>query len=608
MIELLESLRADRPFSFLDSAEFASVERSINIAYYPKETHIIKSGDKPSILYFIIKGVVEASSDEEIIDIYQPHDMFGAIEMIEDRASDYDYRVTEELICYEMPREIFLQLTKENNSFKSHFFSSIADRIDMIKNKKEFTLMSDLMVARVDSSLYHDGCVVSSNMSTIEALRVMEDQKASSLIIDNDGEYGIVTDADLRGYILHRDSQDLEVISSIQTKPIISARDGELLFNVLLQMTQHSIKHLIITDDSGEYRGVLELIDLLSFFSNQSHLIVVQMQKAKNLDDVVAAAKRVETMVGTLHARGVKSRYIAKLVSEINRKMYIKLFEMVMPVSWHDKVALLLLGSEGRGEQILRTDQDNALIFEDGFSPDGIEEVTTAFIEILDKIGFPRCSGGVMIINEKWHKSLSGYKSDIDGWISSPSYDGFMDMAILYDSVAVAGKAELHEELRSHLVEGIDEHKIVLSHFARAIENFESPLGLFSQFITDSKEHEGEIDIKKGAIFALVHGVRALALEYKISDTNTTVRIKELTNLGFISKDDAKELIESLEVLSRFRLHAQLEKLRHSKEMDNYISTASLSKLERDTLKDALRSVDRFKKLLSHHFHLSMVG
>ena len=608
MIEILESLRSDRPFSFLDNAEFARVQRSINIAYYPNDTIIIKSGDEPSQLYFIIKGAVEVSGDEEMVDICQLHDIFGAIEMIEGRASEYDYRVSEELICYEIPRDLFLELIQENNSFKSHFFSSISDRIDMIKNKKEFTLMSDLMIARVDSSLYHDGCVVPSTMSTIEALKVMERDRASSLIIENDGEYGIVTDADLRGYILRRDSQDLEVISSIQTKPIISAKDGELLFNVLLQMTQHSIKHLLITNESGEYRGVLELIDLLSFFSNQSHLIVVQMQKATTLDAVIVAAKRVETMVGTLHARGVKSRYIAKLVSEINRKMYIKLFEMVMPISWHDKVALLLLGSEGRGEQILRTDQDNALIFVDGFRPDDIDEVTNSFIEILDKIGFPRCSGGVMIINKKWHKSLSEYKSDIDGWISSPSYDGFMDMAILYDSIAIAGRVELHDELKSHLVESIGEHNIILSHFARAIESFESPLGLFSQFVTDSKEHKGEIDIKKGAIFALVHGVRALALEYAIPDTNTTVRIKELSNRGFLSIDDARELIESLEVLSRFRLHAQLEKLRHSQEVDNYIPTASLTKLERDTLKDALRSVDRFKKLLSHHFHLSMVG
>jgi len=608
MIELLENLREDIPFSLLNNAEFARVQRAINIAYYPNDTTIIKSGDEPSMLYFIIKGVVEASSDEEMIDIYQPHDIFGAIEMIEGRASEYDYRVSEELICYEITRELFLQLTQDNNSFKSHFFSSIADRIDMIKSKKEFTLMSDLMIARVDSSLYHDGCIVPSTMGTIEALRVMESQRASSLIIDNGGEYGIVTDADLRGYILHRDSQDLEVISSIQTKPVISAKDGELLFNVLLQMTQHSIKHLLITSESGEFRGVLELIDLLSFFSNQSHLIVVQMQKATTIDAVIVAAKRVETMVGTLHARGVKSRYIAKLVSEINRKMYIKLFEMIMPISWHDKATLLLLGSEGRGEQILRTDQDNALIFSDGFNPDDIDDVTSSFIDVLDRIGFPRCSGGVMVINEKWHKSLSDYKSDIDRWISSPSYDGFMDMAILYDSIAIAGKTELLDELKGHLVESIGEHKIVLSHFARAIESFESPLGLFSQFITDSKEHKGEIDIKKGAIFALVHGVRALALEYAISDTNTTVRIKELSNRGFLSIDDAKELIESLEVLSRFRLHAQLEKLRHSQEIDNYISTTSLTKLERDTLKDALRSVDRFKKLLSHHFHLSMVG
>jgi CBS domain-containing protein len=313
-------------------------------------------------------------------------------------------------------------------------------------------------------------------------------------------------------------------------------------------------------------------------------------------------------MIALLHGKGVKSRYIAKLVSEIHKKMYAKLFEFLFPKAWHTRTTLLLLGSEGRGEQILRTDQDNAIIFENGFEPEDKEAVLLSFIETLDKIGFPRCPGNVMVINPKWAKSLDTYKEDIRHWITTPSADGMMDMAIVYDTYAVAGNIDLFKEMRSYLLEKIKEHKEFLSYFARSIESFESPLGLFSRFITSKKNHKNEIDIKKGALFALIHGVRALSLEYSIRKTNTTQRIKELNELGYMSQEDARDLLETLEVINTIRLHAQLEKLQQEEEIDNYICLTSLGKLERDTLKEALKTVEQFKKRVSYHFHLSMVS
>lgn len=608
MIELLKTLTKQVPFSYLSKEQFRLIEKSLQIAYYPKDTLLIEHGTTTDILFLIIKGSIQATNDDELIDIYHSNDIFGGIELIEGRASDYDYTVSEELICYEMTRANFLKLSDNNLKFKEYFFSSIADRIDMVKERQEFSKMSDLMVAKVDSSLYHDGCIVPAQLSIIDALKSMQEKQASCVIVENSDGYGIVTDSDFRNYILRCQDEKLKSISDIQTKPVISVADGELLFNILLLMTERSIKHLMIVDDKGRHLGLLELIDLLSFFSNQSHLIVVQMQKAKTLADVTTAAKRVHTMITTLHSRGVKSRYIAKLVSEINKKMYTKLFEMLFPESWHDKSALILLGSEGRAEQMLHTDQDNALIFEDGFEPEDVEKYTRNFIEILDDIGFPRCEGNVMIINKKWCKSSAEYKKDIKGWIENPNYDGLMDMAIFFDSTAVAGNQKLHSNLKEYLIERSSNDKMTLTHFARSIESFESPLGIFSQFLSASKDHKNEIDIKKGALFALIHGVRSLALEYGILTTNTNLRIKELSNVGFMSHSDASDLMEALEVINTMRLHAQLEKVAKEKPLDNLISTTDLNKMERDLLKDAIKEVNRFKKLVSYHFHLSMVS
>jgi len=608
LIALLDNLKTHLPFSLLDNKGLQFIEESAQIAYYPENTVLIDANKIPSIFYFIIKGIVEAKDAEELIDIYHNDDVFGGIELIEKQPSKYQYRVGEELICYEIPQEVFLELCQNNSEFKNYFFSSIVERMNMLKERKESAKMADMMLTRIDETILHSACIVEHTMPIVAAIRKMEEESAGSLLVKNESGYGIVTDADLRKYILHHKEEHLTIISQIQTYPVISITEGELLFNVLLLMTGRSIKHLPVLNEEDMVIGMLELIDLLSHFANQAHIIHVQIEKASSLQAVIDASKRIDRMIKTLHLKGVKSRYIAKLVSEMHKKMYAKLFELIFPKEWHERCTLILLGSEGRGEQILKTDQDNGIIFEDGFEPEDQNEVTRKFTETLDEIGFPRCKGNVMVINPKWAKSAKAYKEDIRRWIATPGKDDLMDMAIFYDTFAVAGNIDIFKALRDYLMEQLKQHKAFLPHFARSIESFESPLGFFSRFVSSDKGHENEIDIKKGALFALIHGVRALALERGIHKTNTTERIKALNDIGYMSKEDAEDLLEALEIINTLRLHAQLEKLEKEKEIDNYISLTSLSKLERDVLKEALKTVEAFKKVVSYHFHLSMVS
>ena len=608
MIALFDNLKTHLPFSFLDNESLKQIENNAQIAYYPKDTLLIDENSIPTIFFIIIKGIVEAKDSEELIDIYQNDDVFGGIELIKKQPSKYQYRVNEELICYEIPKEVFLELCQKNSDFENYFFSSIVERMNILAERKESAKMADMMLSRVDNTILRTACIVDHDMPIIDAIAKMEAENAVALIVKNETGYGIVTDANMRKYILHNGQNNLTKIFQIQTYPVISIPEGELLFNVLLLMTGHTIKHLPVLNEQNDVIGLIELIDLLSHFANQSHIIHMQIEKASDIQTVISASIRIDSMINNLHLKGVKSRYIAKLVSEMHKKMYAKLFKLIFPIDWHDKCTLILLGSEGRGEQILKTDQDNGLIFEEGFEPKDRDQITSKFTETLDEIGFPRCKGNVMLINLKWAKSTREYKKDILRWIDAPSSADLMDMAIFFDIFAVAGNISLYKELRDFLMEQIKDHKTILPHFARSIETFESPLGLFSRFVSSDKGHKDEIDIKKGALFAIIHGIRALALEYGIHKTNTTERIKALNDIGYMNKEDAGELLETLEVINTLRLHAQLEKRDEEIEIDNYISLKSLSKLERDTLKEALKTVEAFKKRVSYHFHLSMVS
>ena len=607
MIALFDNLKTHLPFSLLSLTELQDIENSAQIAYYPKDTLLLDEHAIADTFFFIIKGIVEAKEGDALIDIYQNDDVFAGSELLKQQASKYEYRVNEELICYEIPKVVFLTLCENNKIFKNYFFASIVEHIALAKAKNESAKMADIMLTQVDNSILHPACIVDYDIPILESIRKMDKEKAAALLIKNEEGYGIVTDFDIRQYLLHDAPKSLTQISQIQTYPIVSIPEGELLFNVLLLMTGHSIKHLPVINDKEEVIGLLELTDLLSHFANQSHIIHVQIDKASDLKSVISASKRLDSMINTLHVKGVKSRYIAKLVSEIHKKMYSKLFTLIFPKEWQDNCTLILLGSEGRGEQILKTDQDNGLIFREGFEPKEKDTYTLKFTETLDAIGFPRCKGNVMLINPQWAKSTEAYKEDIRRWISAPKEQDLIDMAIFFDTFAVAGDISLFTELRGFLMAQIREHQTFLPHFASAIESFESPLGLFSRFVTGNDGHKDEIDIKKGALFALIHGVRALSLEQGIYKTNTTERIKALNDKGYMSKEDAYDLIETLEVLNSMRLHAQLKKHKQNIAIDNYISLNTLNKIERDMLKEALKIVEKFKKRISYHFHLNMV-
>ncbi|WP_456453318.1 putative nucleotidyltransferase substrate binding domain-containing protein, partial [Hydrogenimonas sp.] len=308
------------------------------------------------------------------------------------------------------------------------------------------------------------------------------------------------------------------------------------------------------------------------------------------------------TIVRTLHHKGVKARYIGRIVSELNAKVFQKVFALVFPESWHDRIALAVMGSEGREEQILRTDQDNALVLADGFMPENLQERAAAFSDALRTLGFPDCPGGVMVENPAWRKSVSDFKADIDAWIDRPEGEATLKLAILTDARCVAGEASLLEAVRSHLFERMAGHPTALGLFAQAVERFEIPLGWFGHLGNE------KIDIKKGGIFILMHGVRALSLERRIEERPTVERLKRLSDIGLIDRPFATELIESYDVLLSTQLTHKLDALARGQEPDNRIDLAKLSKLERDMVKDALRAVKKLKEFVAYHFKLSMVG
>ena len=596
---LIESIH---PFELLSSNELDNLMQKIDIAYYQKDTLLISKDIQSIAFYIIIKGSVSEIIDGEIHNVYSEGDSFDADALIYGKCES-KFVVDEDLICYEITKDDFLDLM-QNKKVQGYF---LQDFVTKHQHLKEYDAQSDLtpfLISRVSDMFLHSACVVDADESIYDSLIKQKELQSKIIIVKNDEEYMVVTDTDLREKVLLGDLTIKDSIKNVATSGIISIDKNDFLFNALLIMTHNAIKRLVVTQ-GDEIVGVLEQLDLLSFFANHSHLVAVQIDKANNIDDLKNLQNDLRNLIITLRTKGVKVRYITKLVSTLNQKIYKKVFEMCVEEDLRDKCALIVMGSEGREEQSVKTDQDNALIIKDGVDAYLFTDSMIKLNSYLLEIGFPKCDGNVMVSNGFWRRDVSSFKELINLWTGSMSEKSVQELSIFMDAKCVAGDSSLLAELVHHLQSNFHSRDDVLAHIAKAVLNFETPISLFSGFVLE-KKHNNKLDLKKGGIFALVHGVRTLALQYEIQETNTIERIKELNNRGIIDKNFATELIESFDSLSSIRLKAMLD----AKDLNesNYINPKSLEKIQRDLLKDSFKIINKFKKFMSFHFHLEMVS
>jgi len=599
-----EFLRDICPFCELDEPRLDEAIRHIEIGFYPQGTTVISIGDRPEAFFMVIKGEVKAhDASGTLLRVYHAKESFDAEAILEgESAAQYD--VTEDLICYELSAEAFMRLFESSEPFRQFYLMDMVDRIHYLKKRETASDLSAFMVARVSDSYLHPPCIVPEETPLVEALKRSVAAKSSSMVVQRGETYGIVTDSDIKNMLASGTLDLAAPIASIARFPMIAVDEEDFLFHVYLQLIRQNIKRVGVLR-GGKLIGMLEQIDVLSYFANHSHLVTVKIEKADTIDALREASLDYLNIVRKLYAQGVKARYIAKLVSEINRKVFVRLFAMILPEAMRGDCALIVMGSEGRGEQIIRTDQDNGLIVRDGVDVEAYRPYMERLSETLVSFGYPPCEGNIMVSNPYWCQSRSDYRRRIDHWIDTPEMESFMEFAIFFDAQCVAGDEGLLDELKGHLFSRINQHDdVYMAYFAKLTTLFETPVGFFSTFL----HRDRRIDLKKAGIFPIVQGVRSLALRYGITELSTAERIKALRREGIVEESMAREWIEALEVLFYLRLKQQLESLDQGASPTNTVTTDHLSKIQRDLLKDALHIVEGFKRFIVRHFSLENLG
>ena len=599
------------PFENLTSNQLDNFAESIDIAYY-KENEIIQLNEKsPEYLFFILKGLVQEKHENEVLSIYSKNEIFDSISLIENYSKN-SFVTAEETICYILPRDIFIKTLHENHILETYFFQSISEKLNNNVHNEKNKEMANIMIAKVKDATIHKAVIIDTNKSIFEAATTIKKEKVPTILLkDENNEMYIVTDSDFRQkVILNRMDFDDKVIK-IATKGLIYVNEDDFLFNAQLIMAKHGLKRVVVKKDNDEIIGILDQISLSSFFATNTFAVSNQIVKAETVEELKQASLSFIKIIKSLNAKGVKIEFISRLINQLNKKLLDKLYKMLAPQELYGKSCLIVMGSEGRGEQILKTDQDNAIIIQDdcNISKEDLQEFTNKFTETLVDFGFPRCEGNIMVSNPYWCRKESDFKNLIFQWINEPSGDNFMNIAIFYDAVCVSGNKDLIIKLKEYLFKVSGNSQTFNAHFAKVISSFDVPLGFFDGFIFNNKdiEHKDEINIKKGGIFIIVQGIRSLSLEHKLLNTNTAKRIRKLTEINVLEEEFAKELTMAFNFLMNLKLKSNLDKLDKKANIDNYIDPNSLNTMEKDLLKDSFKIINKLKKKLEFHFKLNYV-
>jgi CBS domain-containing protein len=533
--------------------------------------------------------------------------------------------VVEELLCYTIPQSLFLNLARYNRPFQDYFFQNLSQKIASMHDNTSCRDLGPLMTGRVKDLDNDTPPVVNASLSIRETAFRMKELNTEAILVNfSNGDCGLVTSVDIVNGVVLAGLNAMHEIGTIATRSPVRVSSEELLFTALLQMTRHHVTRLIV-NRSDETHGLLELVDLLSFLSNHSHLILGRVDRAQSVDEIRDALTEMPMAIRSLYSKGVKARHVARIAQEINRRTIMKLYTLLAPPDLAENSVLIVMGSGGRGEQLSQTDQDNALILRDGFDSPDLDAFRHNLTDTMVHLGFPACPGDIMISSAVWCNSLSRFQEMVEQWIRSGSPTDMINLAIFYDAIPVIGDRQLLLQLKKFMLAALPDNPMFFSRFAKPTVAFDTPLGLFSNFVLGKEgTSRNRLDIKKGGLFPIIHGIRSLALEARLRDVNTSKRIRTLMKMGVFDTAFADDLVEAFDFMSGIRFQSTAEHTVPTTlpampilgpggnpveaSSDSLVDPASLTRWQRDLLKESLQTVNRMKRFIVHHFRLDLIG
>ena len=572
------------PFDCLTPDEQALVCSGVDIAYFPEGAVVLDRGMAPTHLFVIIKGHVEQTEGEQLLASYGPEDCFDGRALVAGRASSR-FVVVEELVAYQLAHETVNELIARNTAFGALLFADLGHKLGTLAQRADQHERQSLTLMRVEQAFVRPAHVVDAATDIVSVTRLFQEQRTTSVLVSGLPQgIGIFSNTTLQRAILDGRPLAQLAVGEFASSPVISVRASDQLGDAMALLLRARVHRLAVLDGDGQVCGMLEALDLFSFLANHSHLILVQIEQAGDLQALEQPAAQITQLLSALHRGGTRIALMAQLVQQLNARLFERAWQMLAPADLVANSCLFVMGSEGRGEQLLKTDQDNGLLLRDGYTPPAdLDAICHAFSAVLQRFGYPECPGHIMLNNPEWRGSVSDFGQRATEWLLMPSADSLMRLAIFLDAHAVAGDAALLAGVRQQLQSLATDNDALIARFASVIDSFGESGGWWNRLLGRSDAFSS-VHLKKAGIFPLVHGVRSLALARHVDTTSTVDRIEALVADGTLDAPLGREMRESLHLLMGLRLQAGLSEIERHRPVTGEVDPSSLSSLERDLL------------------------
>lgn len=624
--QAFQFLASIEPFSFLPQEEIERISAIVSIKQYPKGTILAIQGQtRLDHLYIIQKGAAERYFEEgdkqTLKGVISDGDIFGGISiLLNDGIVVRTLRLIEDTFFYALPRRDFIDICQRFESFSEFFTDTFGKRM---LDRTYATIIAKTVQTQGESSQFFNSYVENiytkdpvycdEDISICDAANVMTRHNCSSILIrQKTGEFiGIVTDNDLRKKVIAKEADIHQPVHTIMSTPLARIPAQSLVFEAMMTMMRTNYKHLAVSDAQDKIVGVITYHDLLKAQGHSPFFLIREINAALSKEELLDKHGRLPQIIQNMIHTGAKAQNITRLITTVSDSILEKLINFAIQELGPPpgKFVFMILGSEGRKEQTLKTDQDNAIIYED--PPEGqADAVRKYFLELgdvvctwLDEAGYAYCKGDIMAKNPKWCQPFSIWKEYFSSWIFTGKPEALLHSSIFFDFRGAYGDMELIEKLRRFLFGSLEGWAGFYRNLTENALHFKPPLGFFRNFVVESKgEHRNALDLK-GAMQPIIDFARIYALRSKIEETNTLERLKQIFIKKVISRQEFNELEHSYSFLMQLRFVRQVTAVTEENgSPDNYINPKKLSRIEQTMMKEIFKRIEKFQSKLSFDF------
>ncbi len=461
------------------------------------------------------------------------------------------------------------------------------------------SLGRDVVICRMDTQIGH-----------LARLMTARNVTAALVASETSAIIGIVTDHDLRARVLAENARLSDPIHTVMSAPLIKISENALIYEALMRMEEKGVLHLAVEDRNGQIVSVIDNKALIQFQRYGPIVLSREISRAKSSDVVTRCCERTPLLVKTLIDSSARPRHVTHMLTSVcdaatERLIQLAVDDMGPPPA---PFTFIAMGSQGRQEQTLVTDQDNGIIFVPPEDTDP-KEAGEYFLRLgqqvcdgLNQAGYPYCRGGVMASNPRWCRSLADWLSGFDEWVQKSEEQEIIDLSIFFDFRTVYGDTDLSRELRRHIHTALLDKPAFIHHLAQNALMFKPPFRLPGNiYLSGATEHAGEINLKD-AMMPIVSFARLYALRHQVNQTHTLKRLESLAERNVILSSSLDEIITAYDFLMQLRLQNQIAGIQSGPGPQNSIHHGKLGYMQRELLKQAFTQITAVQKKVSYDF------